>query len=139
MLIDPSHGLKSTDEQLLSLLRQHGIAHQVLLSKADRLLSPKRKLSQERLERNRLALDEVCVHMRAKIQPGAGDGPDALGELICCSSEAPVDGKKLGVMDLRWAILAAVGLGVSKHAALLAVSPPNASDTSNAPARDTIC
>lgn len=82
----------------------------MLFSKVDRVLSPKRKFSPERMEKNRAVLTEVCANLRAQIQPGVGDGPEALGEVICCSTEARIDGQKLGVADLRWAVLAATGI-----------------------------
>ena len=34
----------------------------------------------------------------------------ALGEILACSSETLVDGKRLGVEDVRFAVLKAVGL-----------------------------
>ncbi|KAM3416786.1 hypothetical protein BST61_g8378 [Cercospora zeina] len=43
VLVDAEHGLKQTDVQLLVHLRKQGIAHQVVLSKVDKLLYPDSK------------------------------------------------------------------------------------------------
>ena len=59
------------------------------------------------MERNSPALNRICEEMKDKIQPGRSDGPEALGEIITCSSEAKLEGKKLGVNGVRWAVLAA--------------------------------
>ena len=111
LLVNAQHGLKLTDEEILSQFRQHGIAHQVILSKVDRILSSKKRITVEHVEKNIHALDAICADMRAKIQPGKADGPEALGELVCCSGETILEGQRLGIDKLRWAVLAATGLG----------------------------
>ena len=60
-------------------------------------------------------MNRTCQEMRGKIQPGNGDGPEALGEIVTCSAEATLDGKKLGINNVRWAVLAATGLGEAKR------------------------
>lgn len=42
------------------------------------------------------------------IKPPVGGG--ALGEVLACSSEVLVEGKRLGIEDVRFAVLKAVGL-----------------------------
>jgi len=44
LLVDAEHGLKSSDISLLLHLRQQGVPHQVILSKADKLLYPGAKM-----------------------------------------------------------------------------------------------
>ena len=39
----------------------------------------------------------------------------ALGELIACSAQKSIDGKRLGINNLRWAVLAATGMGGRKR------------------------
>ena len=126
VLVDAVHGLKATDEQMLELLRMNGVPHQVLLSKVDRLLSPDKKFSAERAQKHMGALDKVVSELRGQIQPGLGDGPDALGEIIACSSAAQVDGQKLGVAEIRWAILAATGFANQTASSLLLKSEAQA-------------
>lgn len=110
MLVDSLHGLKSSDRQLLASLRQYAISHQVLLSKVDRIFNPNLK---SKNDSDRLL--ELCEELRPKLQPGKLDGPEALGELIGCSGEKTLEnGQKLGVDRVRWAILAAAGLGGDK-------------------------
>ncbi|KAI4135999.1 MAG: hypothetical protein LQ347_000176 [Umbilicaria vellea] len=113
LLVDALHGLKSSDEQLLALCRQHAIPHQVILSKVDRVVwtGPKPP-STGKLERGALELKKIVEHVREKVQPTIHDGPGALGEILACSAEKSLEhGKKIGINSIRWAILAATGLG----------------------------
>ena len=115
MLIDALHGLKRSDEEILSLFRQNAISHQVILSKVDRILFRKSRPSLARMERYSPELDRICEQVKGKIQPGNGDGPEALGEILTCSAEATLNGKKFGVNNVRWAVLAATGLSEEKR------------------------
>ena len=115
LLVDALHGLKTSDEELLRLFRQHAVSHQVILSKADRVLFRKSSPSVDRMERNRPQLDAIAQDIRASIQPGEGQGPEALGELITCSADKTITGIKIGVNNVRWAILAATGLSEEKR------------------------
>lgn len=124
LLVDALHGLKRSDEEILSLFRKHAVSHQVILSKVDRILFPKRKTpSVARLEMNIPALEGICHALKAKIQPGHGDGPEALGEIITCSGEATLSGKKLGIDSARWAVLTATGLANEKGRSLSSTLP----------------
>lgn len=120
LLVDAKHGLKQTDKELLEMFRQHAISHQVVLSKADRIVcgGPKAPTDQQ-LHLRSESLRGICENIREAIQPAHSEGPVALGELIACSAEKSIDGKRLGINHLRWAVLAATGLlnpanGVSK-------------------------
>ena len=115
LLVDALHGLKRSDEELLSLFRQHAISHQIILSKVDRILFPKGTPSPARLERNLPELERICEELRIKVQPGIRDGPEALGEIVTCSSETVISGSKLGINSVRWAVLAATGLSEEKR------------------------
>lgn len=111
LLVDSLHGLKTSDRQLLASLRQNAISHQILLSKVDRIFHPKLK---KKDDSDRLV--KLCEELRPILQPGNLDGPEALGELIGCSGEKTLEnGQKLGVDRVRWAILAAAGLGNSRR------------------------
>ena len=116
MLVDALHGLKPSDIELLTLLRQSAVSHQVILSKADRVLFQKHRPSLARMELNSPVLNRTLEMMRGKIQPGLGDGPEALGEILACSAEAKLEtGPKLGINNVRWAVLAATGLNEAKR------------------------
>ncbi len=115
MLVDALHGLKRSDEEILSLFRENAISHQIILSKADRILFPKAAPSRARMERNSHELERICWDLKKKVQPGKGDGPEALGEIVTCSGETTLEGKKLGVNNVRWAVLAATGLADEKR------------------------
>lgn len=116
MLVDALHGPKASDIELLTLFRQNAVSHQVILSKVDRVLFQKHRPSLARMELNFPVLDRTLETMRGKIQPGLGDGPEALGEILACSAEAKLEtGPKLGINNVRWAVLAATGLSEAKR------------------------
>ena len=111
VLVDAMHGLKLTDEQMLFLLRSNGIPHQVILSKTDRVLFSRGRVSSQHLESAIPALETIVERLRKKIQPGPDEGPDALGELICTSADTQLNRRKLGIASLQWAVLSATGFG----------------------------
>lgn len=116
MLVDALHGLKPSDIELLTLFRQNAVSHQVILSKVDRVLFQKHRPSLARMELNSPVLNRTLEMMRGKIQPGLGDGPEALGEILACSAEAKLEtGPKLGINDVRWAVLAATGFNEARR------------------------
>lgn len=117
VLLDISHGLKDKDRSLLASLRLAGVSHQIILSKSDKIYIPPAK-EIKRYDGKSLAklrpkgsLDDLHAQMRKlqpEIQPPVGGG--ALGEILACSAETMVDGKRLGIDSVRWAILKAAGL-----------------------------
>ena len=81
-----------------------------MLSKADRIIGGGSRLPKDELLRGRSEnLRAICDNIRKEIQPTDSEGPVALGELIACSTEKSIDGKRIGINNLRWAILAATG------------------------------
>ena len=114
VLVDSEHGLKATDVQLLTHLRQQGIAHQVVLSKVDKLLYPAAKPpGPQKLSNGLLKLRDLCGSIRQRLNQEAG-GRDLMLDILCCSSEKGLDEKnrhrKLGIDEVRWAVLGACGL-----------------------------
>ena len=95
------------------MFRQNAIPHQIILSKVDRVLLPGSKIpSQAKLDKYSVDLEKLVEIVRNKVQPKKNDGPDALGEILTCSVEKGMQpGAKLGISNIRWAILAATGLG----------------------------
>ncbi|KAK5706101.1 hypothetical protein LTR97_001087 [Elasticomyces elasticus] len=119
VLVDAEHGLKETDLQLLMHLRQQGIAHQIILSKVDKLLYPSAKPpGPQRLSNGLLKLRDLCTGIRRHLDQEAVKaghrGRDTLLDILCCSSEKGLDEKnrhrKLGIDEVRWAVLSACGL-----------------------------
>ncbi|KAI5837806.1 P-loop containing nucleoside triphosphate hydrolase protein, partial [Morchella snyderi] len=97
LLIDAKHGLKKNDLQLLEQFGQEGISYQIVLSKIDRV-------KPEDLEK---LFKEVRDLMENGI-PGANAG---LGEILATAGDPAKKGeKKVGLSDLRRAILVASGL-----------------------------
>lgn len=101
----------------LRSLRANAIPHQVLLPKVDRvLLHGAKKITEKTLQKTVHNLSGIMEKLRARIQPGISDGPEALGEIISCSAEpGTARERKLGLDQVRWAILAAAGLGEEKR------------------------
>lgn len=117
MLVDARHGLKSSDEAFLAELRRNAVSHQVILSKVDKILLPGPRIpSRSALNNYTQRLDRIYQSVRAKIQPGRLDGPEALGEIISCSTEKTLErGRRPGINQVRWAVLAATGLNIEKR------------------------
>lgn len=136
LLIDAQHGVKRSDEALLAQLRRNGISHQIILSKVDRVLLPGPKTpSEAKLQTHIRELDRVYQDVRAKIQPGKFDGPEALGEIISCSAEKSLErGRRPGMNQVRWAVLAATGLNLQKRT----FQPTSSVEDGVAPADDEI-
>lgn len=114
LLIDAEHGPKATDRQIAALLRSNGIAHEIVLSKIDKLLLPSGKSGAPAMERNLARLPALFADVHGRLY---GDEDlrrgAAMADLLTCSSERdwPLgSGRKIGVDNLRWAVLAAAGL-----------------------------
>lgn len=111
LLVDAVHGVKTSDEQLLTLFREQNIPHQVVLAKVDRLLFPTARLPSEgALEARFAVLRRTMETIKELIQPDVEDISGALGELIACSSEKKANFAKLGIDSVRHAMLQAAGL-----------------------------
>lgn len=117
VLLDAEHGIKDKDRSLLASLRLAGVSHQVILSKLDKLYIPDAKdikrfdgKSARHLTPKGTpeSLRQAMEKLKNEIQPPVGGG--ALGEVLGVSAETLVDGKRLGVDHVRFAILKAVGL-----------------------------
>jgi len=143
ILIDAEHGPKRTDMQLLALLRTHSIAYTIVLSKIDKLLLPGSSSSAATLAKQLQKLPEICrrtrqqlerdddkddeygndsealgVAMSKKRQAGAAAALALTADVLTCSAEKawPVGGpRKMGVENLRWAVLGAAGLDCDEH------------------------
>ncbi|USP81759.1 putative GTP-binding protein EngB [Curvularia clavata] len=117
VLLDAEHGIKDKDRSLLASLRLAGVSHQVILSKLDKIYIPNAKDIKrfDGKSARRLApkgtpesLRQAMERLKNEIQPPVGGG--ALGEILGVSAETMVDGKRLGIDHVRFAILKAVGL-----------------------------
>jgi GTP-binding protein len=111
LLIDSTHGIKTSDEKLLAMFREQNIPHQIVLSKVDKLLFPKARLPSEAALEARLSdLRRTIEDCRRITQPDPEDMTGALGEIISCSSDKQINGKKIGINAVRHAMMQAVGL-----------------------------
>lgn len=111
LLVDAEHGVKESDKQLLSLFKQEEIPYQVLLSKVDRILFPGSRMpSQGALEARFSDLRRTMEKVKEVVQPDTEDDGGAVGEVIACSSEKWIEGKRMGIDTVRFAMLQAAGL-----------------------------
>ncbi|EGP88967.1 unnamed protein product [Zymoseptoria tritici ST99CH_1A5] len=115
VLVDAEHGLKSSDVSLLTHLRKQGIAHQVVLSKVDKLLYPNAKPPGAETLHNRLVkLRDLCGSIRETLNEAAEGGRDVMEDILCCSAEKTLDDKvrntKIGINEIRWSAMSACGL-----------------------------
>ena len=116
VLIDAEHGLKKSDVTLLTHLRSEGVPFSIVMSKVDKLLHPGPKPpGPTKLENCITKLRVACDDMRGVLREAFDDGRDVRDDILCCSSEKSLDERsgwraKLGVDELRWAILNACGL-----------------------------
>lgn len=115
VLLDADHGVKDRDRSILASLRLAGVSHQVVLSKMDKLYIPHAGEIKKVAKGTKLKSKGTVAGLRARmrellpdIKPPFGGG--ALGEVLACSSEVLVEGKRLGIEDVRFAVLKAVGL-----------------------------
>lgn len=96
VLIDAVHGIKKHDRQMLDLLRETRIPHQLIASKIDR---------QKDLDTSLRALQEFA-------QPrSTSHALTGLGEILAVGGlEDTPKAKPCGVTDVQWAVLRAAGL-----------------------------
>ena len=115
VLVDAEHGLKRSDKSLLTDLRRRGLSHQIVLSKVDKVIYPKTKPPgpqelHERLQR----LRNQCEQMHQVLNDETGDQIIGTSDILCTSSEKSLDmfsrHRKIGIDELRWAIVSACGM-----------------------------
>jgi len=81
------------------------------LSKVDKIVLPgSRTPSLSALEARLSGLRRTMEDVKEAIQPDIEEDTGAIGEVIACSSEKWVDGKRMGIDAVRFAMLQAAGL-----------------------------
>jgi GTP-binding protein len=111
VLVDAEHGVKESDKQLLSVFKQQGVPYQVVLSKVDKILFPGSRMpSQVALESRFSTLRRTMEKVKEVVQPDTEEDGGAVGEVIGCSSEKWIEGKRMGIDAVRFAMLQAAGL-----------------------------
>lgn len=121
LLVDAEHGLKRTDAELLRHFRREGLAHSVVLSKVDKLLYPGAKPPGAiKLGNALLRLQQRCDEVRRELRDVFDDGREMRDDILCCSADKSLDERsgwraKIGVDELRWAVLSSCGLESDEH------------------------
>ncbi|KUJ21803.1 uncharacterized protein LY89DRAFT_575996 [Mollisia scopiformis] len=111
LLIDAEHSVKPADRQIIELLKQKNVPFQIVLAKADKIVFPgSRTPSPGALEARLTELRETMNAVKDIVQPDTEDDGGAVGEIIACSSEKWIDGKRMGIDAVRFAMLRAAGL-----------------------------
>lgn len=111
LLIDSEHGVKKSDQQLLAVIRHLGIPFQVILSKADKIVyQPQGSPRTEAMDIQLSELRRIMESVKEWVQPNSEDDGGAVGEVIACSSATWIDGKRMGIDAVRFAMLRAAGL-----------------------------
>ncbi|KAG0330069.1 hypothetical protein BGZ99_008792 [Dissophora globulifera] len=87
ILVDPSHGLKDSDLQIMKLLDGSGLSYQVVLTKMDRLSRTKYGSSKAEIEAQ-LVKDAICCFpMVLGVSSRTRDGLDELRAAIVKASQ----------------------------------------------------
>ncbi|KAG0023640.1 hypothetical protein BGZ81_008049 [Podila clonocystis] len=82
ILVDPSHGLKESDQQIMKLLDSSGLSYQVVLTKMDRLSKTKYSAAKAEIEAE-LVKDAICCFpMVLGVSSKTRDGLDELRAAI---------------------------------------------------------
>ncbi|KAH8790298.1 P-loop containing nucleoside triphosphate hydrolase protein [Hyaloscypha finlandica] len=111
LLVDAEHGVKKSDQQLLAMIKDIGVPYQVILSKADKIVFPgSRTPSSQALETRLTELRRTMESVKEAVQPNSEDDGGAVGEVVACSSEKWIEGKRMGIDEVRFAMLRAAGL-----------------------------
>jgi GTP-binding protein len=119
VLVDCSHRIKQKDVAILRLLTEENLPVTLVLSKVDKILSPgKKAVGEESVGRRLQKLQEVkglMVQMLADegIVKRAGKKGDMFSlDLLCVSAEKNLNGRAIGIDELRWSIMGACGIEV---------------------------
>ncbi|RKF82515.1 putative GTP-binding protein EngB [Golovinomyces cichoracearum] len=109
LLVETEHGVKSNDKKMIELCRQIGVPFQVILSKVDKVISP--TITPDTFKAGRLekTIEEVKNALGVKRKSITAVGP-AIGEIIPFSSTKWMNGKRIGINEVRFAILRATEL-----------------------------
>ncbi|KAF9895598.1 hypothetical protein BX616_009291, partial [Lobosporangium transversale] len=82
ILIDPSHGIKDSDSQIMKLLDESGLSYQVVLTKTDKLSKTKYSIAKSEVEAQ-LVKDAICCYpLVLGVSSRTKDGLDELRAAI---------------------------------------------------------
>ncbi|KAH7342324.1 P-loop containing nucleoside triphosphate hydrolase protein [Rhexocercosporidium sp. MPI-PUGE-AT-0058] len=110
LLVDAEHGIKETDLQILALFKSQRIPYQVVLSKVDKVLYGKGKPGSAIRPENMAELARKMEEVKDAIQPNTEEDGAVVGEVLACSSQIWMAGKRPGINAVRYAMLQAAGL-----------------------------
>ncbi|CAG8976392.1 hypothetical protein HYALB_00012539 [Hymenoscyphus albidus] len=121
LLLDASHGIKKSDKQIIELFKERSVPYQIIFAKADRILfvgsrrEPGKWVMQNRINQLRKAMEAV----KDIVQPSPEDDVLGVGEVLACSSERWVNGERMGIDAVRFAMLQAADLQSERRTRLV--------------------
>jgi GTP-binding protein len=111
LLIDSHHGVKDSDKMIIALFKEQAIPFQIVMSKADKILfDGNRRCSDQAMANKIITLRKTMEGIQKLVQPDREEDSGATGEVFACSSEKWINGKRMGVDGVRFAMLQAAGL-----------------------------
>ncbi|KAM5475308.1 hypothetical protein MauCBS54593_001784 [Microsporum audouinii] len=116
LIIECKAGVKNSDKEVLSILREFTIPHQIIVSKADGFITEGR-VGNHKAHRTACLRQfrDVVEQIRKEVTPTRDDGILPLGDILACSNKIRIgeghNKAPLGSDVLKWAILQAAGFG----------------------------
>jgi GTP-binding protein len=86
-LVDPSHGLKESDVQIMNLLDSSGLSYQVVLTKMDRLSKSKYSTAKAEIEAQLVKNAICCFPLILGVSSKTKEGVDELRAAVIQASQ----------------------------------------------------
>ncbi|EGD84825.1 ribosome biogenesis GTP-binding protein YsxC [Trichophyton rubrum D6] len=114
LIIECKAGVKNSDKEVLSILREFTVPHQIIVSKADNFLTEGRAGNQESHRTASLKqFRQIISRIRKEVTPTLEEGIPPLGHILACSNRIRIgeghNKHPLGIDALQWSILQAAG------------------------------
>ncbi|CAG8956442.1 hypothetical protein HYFRA_00003826 [Hymenoscyphus fraxineus] len=121
LLLDASHGIKKSDKQIIELFKELSVPYQIIFVKVDRILfvGSRREPSQTALKARITQLRTAMEDVRDLVQPTPEDDGLGVGEVLACSSERWLNGERMGIDAVRFAMLQAADLQLERRTRLV--------------------
>ncbi|KAF3900678.1 Ribosome biogenesis GTP-binding protein YsxC [Trichophyton interdigitale] len=114
LIIECKAGVKNSDKEVLSILREFTVPHQIIVSKADNFITEGRAGNHEAHRTASLKqFRQIISRIRKEVTPTLEEGIPPLGDILACSNKIRIgeghNKHPLGIDALQWSILQAAG------------------------------
>lgn len=114
LIIECKAGVKNSDKEVLSILREFTVPHQIIVSKADNFITEDRAGNHEAHRTASLKqFRQIISRIRKEVTPTLEEGIPPLGDILACSNKIRIgeghNKHPLGIDALQWSILQAAG------------------------------